>query len=189
LLTRTILTMSLLLGSTSAQTDKAPAALHHRSPQPSWNLKYRSGAPGLRKDQWLKAAFIAGPATNQENVPAITISIDELREIDFEHKAEKESDTMEHTSRSGCGYAKDLIPKESSIRASGTFVAWVTTPGTVRRTAEHLNARYPMRLVWRDGGSNKELVFSVRSCEYASFLANLRWIVGERWKDLEHEFP
>ena len=188
LLTRTILTVSLLLGSTSAQTDKLSAALHRPS-QHSWNLKYRSGAPGLRKDQWLKGAFLPGPAATQENNPAVSISIDELREIDFEHKAEKESASMEHMSRSGCAYAKDLMPKESSTLVPGTFVAWVTSPHSAKRAAEHLNLRYPMRLVWSDGGSRQELVFSVRSCEYASFIANLRSIVGQRWKDLEHEFP
>lgn len=161
----------------------------HRFPQRNWNLKYGSGSLGLKRGQWLKAAFIGGSGTSQGDNPTVTISTDELREVYFKPKAEKESDSMEHMARSGCGYAKELTPKSNPAQSPRIFVAWLVSPGTVKRGAEHLNERYPIRLVWNDAGTEKELLFSVRSCEYASFLANLRWAVGQRWKDIEHDFP
>lgn len=167
----------------------AEGAHSYRFPQLNWTLKYSTGSLGLKRGQWLKAAFASGPGTNQGNSPAVTISTDELRKVYFEPKAEEASDKMEHMARSGCAYAKELTPKSNLPQSPGTFVAWVVSPGTARRAAEHLNERYPIRFVWNDSGSEKELVFSVRSCEYASFLANLRWVVGPRWKDIEHEFP
>jgi hypothetical protein len=164
-------------------------ARKQRFPEPNWDLKYNSGSLGLKKEQWLKAALIVGPIPEALNNPAITISINDLREISFNPRAERDSDTMQHMSRSGCGYAKDLMPKQNPAHRPDAFVAWVTSPGAMRRTAEHLNARYPVRFAWSDGGANQELVFSVNSCEYASFLANLRWFADQRWKDIERKFP
>lgn len=160
-----------------------------RFPKPNWDLKYNSGSLELKKEQWLKAAFMAGSTHEAGNNPAITISIDDLREVHFNPRNERDSDIMQHMSRSGCGYAKDLMPKNSYANPPEKFVAWVTSPGAMRRTAEHLNARYPVEFIWIDRGNDRQIIFSVNSCEYASFLANLRWFAGQRWKDIEHEFP
>lgn len=184
--------LALLISPTCA-TPKPHAALiaeggNPQFPQPNWNLKYSSGPLGLKKDQWLKAAFVSGPAPSQAN-PWLTIPVGDLRKVYFQPKAERDSDKMEHMSRSGCSYAQNLMPKSNLARPPETFMAWVIAPNTLRRAAEHLNERYPVRFVWNDNGTEKELAFSVRSCEYESFLANLRWVVGQRWKDIEHEFP
>jgi hypothetical protein len=157
-----------------------------RLPQPNWGLQYNSGSLGLKKNQWLKAAFSSGQISGSKD-PSLAIRVDYLREIYFDPKAEKDSDAMQHMARSGCAYARDLMPKENDASFPETFVVWPISPGAMRRATEHLNARYPVRFVWKDGNTEKELSFSINSCEYASFLANLRWAAGQRWKKMEHE--
>ncbi len=157
-----------------------------RLPQPNWVLQYNSGPLGLKKNQWLRAAFSSGQLSGSKD-PSLAIRVDHLREIYFDPKAEKNSDTMQHMTRSGCDYAKDLMPKENDASPPETFVVWQISLGAMRRATEHLNARYPVRFVWKDGDAEKELSFSINSCEYASFLANLRWAAGQRWKEMEHE--
>jgi hypothetical protein len=158
-------------------------------PQPNWDLKYRSGSLALKKDQWFKAAFISGPVPEQPPNPALVISADQVRGIYFDPKAQKDSDTVQHMPRSGCGYAKDLMPKDKSASPPDLFVAWRISPGTIARTAGHLNAQYPVRLVWNDNNVEKEALFNVQYCDYASFIANLRWFAGPRWKDVGQEIP
>ena len=155
-------------------------------PQPNWVLEYSSGSLGLKKNQWLKAAFSSGQVSGSKE-PSLAIRVDQLREIYFDPKAEKDSAAAEHRVRSGCAYAKDLMPKENGASPPETFMVWPISLGAMKRASEHLNARYPVRFVWKDGDTKKELSFSLNSCEYASFLANLRWAAGQRWKEMEHE--
>jgi hypothetical protein len=157
-------------------------------PKANWAVKYSSGSLALKKDQWLKAAFMSRAEANPSKSPAVVVAIDDLREVSFNAAAEKDSDTMQRLSRSGCGSAKGLMPKDTSAHPPEMFAAWITSPGAVKRAAEHLSSRYQVRFLWNDGGVEKELVFTVNSCEYASFLANLRWSAGQRWKDLERKF-
>lgn len=160
-----------------------------RFPKPNWDVKYNSGSLELKKEQWLKAAFIAGSIPETGSNPAITISIDDLKEVHFNPRDERDSNTMQNMPRSGCGHAKYLMPKDSHAHPPEKFVVWVRSPGEMRRTAEHLDARYRVEFIWDDRGNNRQLMFSVDSCEYASFLANLRWFAGQRWKDIERELP
>jgi hypothetical protein len=156
-------------------------------PQPHWDLKYRSGSLQFKKDEWLKGAFLTGAAGSKQTNPMIEISRDEVRAIYFEPKAQKDSDAVQRTPRSGCYQAHYLMPKDDSARGPDVFVVWASSPGRMTRAAERLNARYPVRLVWSDNGVEKELVMTVNHCEYASFLANLRWFAGERWQEIGRE--
>ena len=156
--------------------------------QPVWDLKYRSGSLQLKTDQWLKAAFMSAPAAEKQTNPAITLSIDQVRAIYFNQKAEKDSDTMQHMSRSGCGYAKSLMPQDTSASAEA-FVAWKESPGAITRVGGRMHTQYPVKLIWNNQGVEKEALLNVQNCEYASFVANLRRFAGQRWKDLGREFP
>ena len=106
--------------------------------------------------------------------------VDQLRAIYFDPKAEKDSDLAQRMPRSGCGHAKSLMPKDDSVPRPEAFVAWVSSPGRISRAVEHLSIRHAVRLVWSDGGTEKELVLTVNLCEYASFIANLRRFAGQR---------
>jgi len=159
----------------------------HTFPRPNWDLKYRSGSFHLKKDKWLKGAFLtnADKGTN----PMVAISRDEVRAIYFDPKAQKDSDVVQRMPRSGCYQASSLMPKDDAAPGPEMFAVWVVSPGPMARAAEHLNSRYPVRLVWSDSGIEKEFVITVNYCEYASFLANLRWFAGQRWQEIGREFP
>ncbi len=158
-------------------------------PRPHWDLKYRSGSVQAKKDEWLKAAFLTDEAEGEKMMPFVAIPRDEVRAIYFNPTAQKQSDVIQRMPRSGCYQAHYLMPKTESAPGPTLFVAWAASPGRLTRAAERLNERYPVRLVWVDNSVEKEIVFTVSYCEYASFLANLHWFAGERWKDLSREFP
>jgi hypothetical protein len=81
------------------------------------------------------------------------------------------------------------MPKDDPAPSSMVFLVWMESPGPISRAAEHLNARYPVKFTWNDAGTERELMLSVNYCEYASFLANVRWFVGSRWREIGREFP
>ncbi len=154
-------------------------------PHPHWDLKYRSGSFPLKKEQWLKSAFVTDVAADKQTNPIIAIARDQVRAIYFNPKAQKDSDIIQRMPRSGCFQAKKLMPADESAPGPQLFAAWVASPETISRAAEHLNARYPVRLLWSDNGIEKELAITVNYCEYASFVANLRWLppsAGRRLK-------
>ena len=157
-------------------------------PRPTWDLKYRSGSFRLKKDKWLKGAFLTDGTGNKLTNPMVAISRDEVRAIYFNPKAQKDSDVVQRMPRSGCYQAHYLMPIEESAPGPNMFVVWAASPGPMTRAAEHLNARYPVRFVWSDNGVEEELVITVDYCEYASFLANLRWFAGQRWQEIGREF-
>jgi hypothetical protein len=157
-------------------------------PSAAWELKYRSGSLQLRKDQWLKARFLATDAEDNPIHAALLISRDQLNAIYFYAKAQRDSDVVQRMPRSGCYQAHYLMPKDESAPGPEMFAVWAESPGRIARVAERLNARYRVRLTWNSNGVEKELEFSVQYCEYASFLANLRWFAADRWKDLAREF-
>ena len=158
-------------------------------PQPIWDLKYRSGVFPLPREQWFKAGFLMTEAEEKPANPIAEISRDWLVAVYFNSKVQKDSDVVQRMPRSGCYAAKSLMPKDESAPPLGLFIAWPAAPGPVARAAEHLNARYPVRFVWNQGGAEKDMVFTVNYCEYASFLANVRWFAGPRWPDIGREFP
>jgi hypothetical protein len=174
--------LMLPLALSGADKPKPPAA------RPSWNLRYKSGSLQVKKEQWLKGAFVAG-AGEQTETPVARISRDQLRSIYFDARAEKDSYLMQDMSRSGCAYARTRMPKDDSLPAPQMFITWLASPGPLSRAVEHLNARYPVRFVWSDSGIEKELLLTVNDCEYASFIATLRRFAGQRWQEVGREFP
>jgi hypothetical protein len=175
----------LLSGFAAAQRHMvmANAADKKISTSPTWELKYKSGSLTLQKEQWLKGEF-AKEATEKSMNPLVVVSRDQVRSISFDAKAEKNSRLLEGMPRSGCHGAKSLMPKSGSAPGPELFVIWVSTPGKMARAAEHLGARYPVRFAWSENGIDQELVLTVDYCEYAAFMANLRWFVGQRWKEI-----
>lgn len=176
----------LLSGFAAAQTHTLMAnAADKKSPAtPSWELKYRSGSLTLKKEQWLKGEFVREGAAEKPTNSLVVISRDQLRSIYFDARAEKNSNLLQGMPRSGCHAAKSLMPKSDSAFAPELFVIWVGSPGKLARAAERVNTRYPVRFVWSDTGVDKELVVTVDYCEYAAFVANLRWFAGQRWKEI-----
>ena len=168
-----------------------PTSVSHKqsSPRPTWNLKYKSGSFQLRNGQWLKAAFVSNVPVAGHASTMVSILSDQVRAIYFDPKAEKDSDVAQRMPRSGCAYARDRMPERGSVAASATLTLWTASPGPVLRTAERLNQRHPVRIVWSENGTDKELILTVNHCEYASFAANLHWFVGQRWHDIERAFP
>lgn len=151
---------------------------------PSWELKYKSGSLTLQKKQWLKGRFVKEGSAEKPTNSLVVISRDQVRSISFDAKAEKNSSLLKGMPRSGCYAAKSLMPKGDSASSPELFVIWVSAPGKMARAAEHLNARYPVRFVWSDNEVEKELTVTVDYCEYAAFLANVRWFVGQRWTEV-----
>ncbi|HWC16044.1 MAG TPA: hypothetical protein VG498_03490 [Terriglobales bacterium] len=182
------------------------AVAHKKSaPRPNWDMKYKSGSFKLQEGQWLKGAF-ASAETSHPATPSTPISVDELRETYkditpivaitpdqlraayFDSRAEKDSKIVQRMTRSGCHYAESLMPKDQAAAAPQLFVAWLFTPGRISRAVEHLSGRHLVQLVWTDNGAQNEIIFTVNHCEYASFLANLRWFAGQRWQEIGHRF-
>lgn len=157
-------------------------------PQPNWGLRYRSGPLPLKEDQWLKGAFLADSPAEAKN-PMMTIAKDQVRAIYFDAKAQRSSDVVQRMPRSACYAASSLMPQEGSAPGPEIFAAWVASRGPIKPAAERLDQRYPVRFVWNDNGTEKELVLTVNYCEYASFVANLRWFAGTSGGEIVREFP
>jgi hypothetical protein len=170
-----------------AQVDAADN--HKPSAQPAWNLKYKSGSFQLRKEQWLKGTFVAGAMAEKQRNAIVVIPTDGVRAVYFDPRAQNDSELLEHMPRSGCAYAESLMPKDDAAPSSLVFLVWMESPRPISRAAEHLNARYPVKFTWNDAGSEREIMLSVNYCEYASFLANVRWFVGSRWREIGKELP
>jgi hypothetical protein len=128
-----------------------------------------------------------GGVDKQTN-PIFTISRDQMRAINFNPKTLKDSDLVQRMPRSGCYQAHYLMPRNESAPGPKTFAAWLESRERVVGAAERLNARYPVKFVWSENGSDKALVLTVNYCEYASFVANLRWFAGPRWHEIGREF-
>jgi len=181
---------ALLVLATRLSSSEHPAGAPKQVfPRPAWDLKYRSGSLQLKKEQWLKASFVRNGASEIQTHPIVVISRDQVRAIYINSKALKESDVAQRMPRSGCYQDRSLMPKDDSASGPDVFLAWVASPGLISRTAGRLNARYPVRIVWSENDSEKELAFAVSYCEYASFVANLRWFAGQRWQEIGREFP
>jgi len=160
-------------------------AYKQSSSLPIWNLKYKSGSFQLRNDQWLKATFVADGSGAKDTTPVISISPGQIRTISFDPKARKQSEIAERMSRSGCAYALGRLPNGDSAPPSEGFIIWAASPRLVPRAAERLNERHPIGIAWSEDGSEREVTITVNHCEYAAFLANLQWFVGQRWPEVE----
>jgi hypothetical protein len=168
-------------------------------------VRYKSGSFKLKDGQWLKSSFVPAEASRKIGSPGSTVSVQELRDtfnqaapiltitqdrlqaVYFNSKAEKDSDLMQRMPRTGCHYAEALMPKGQTVASPQLLMAWLVTRGRISRAVEHLTGRHPVQLVWTDGGSQNEIVFTINACEYASFVASLRWFAGQRWQEIGHE--
>jgi hypothetical protein len=154
-------------------------------PQPNWMVKYISGSLGLKSDQWLRIAFVPRLASAQIANASLNVPADQLVAVEFNAKTEKESDLLQ-APRSGCSYARSMMPDTTKSRP-GVLIVMPISPGPVSRLAESLRSKHPVRFVWNEAGEHKSMIVTVNDCEYESFIANLRWVVGARWQEIGHE--
>lgn len=155
-------------------------------PKPNWQVKYQSGSLGLKRGTWLKIAFVADERA-QTSIGLVTVSQEHILAVRFSAKAEKDSDLLEGMQRSGCAYARSMMPNAVAQPRRHALLVTPVSPGAVSRFAEKLNRRHSVYLVWNDGGTEQFVVLAVNDCEYASFLGNLRELLGARWKTVARE--
>ena len=60
------------------------------------------------------------------------------------------------------------------------FIATKATPGRAC-LADDLIRHHPVHIVWTEKGKQEQLTVRINDCEYESFIANLRWLLGTRW--------
>lgn len=154
-------------------------------PKANWQVKYQSGSLGVKKGTWLRIAFVADERA-QTGTNLVIVLQEHITAVRFSAKAEEDSELLEGRQRSGCAYARSMMPKTAQPRQHALLVA-PASPGAVSRFAEKLNRRHSVRLVWNDGGTEQFVVLAVNDCEYASLLANLRKLLGARWQDVGGE--
>ena len=155
-------------------------------PKPNWQVKYLSGSLGLKRGTWLRVAFGA-EQRSQTGIDLVTVSQEHITAVRFSAKAEQESELLEGMQRSGCAYARSMMPKPTAQRWPQTLFIALASPGPISRFTERLNRRHYVRLVWDDRGTEQSAVLGVNDCEYASFLANLRELLGARWRAHEEK--
>ena len=159
-----------------------------------WDVRYQSGSVHYGPGMWLRVSFNTKPQTNSsedtKQLPSRTpeaiveLTSPQLVAVFFNPKAEKSSQVMQLMSRSGCGYAKALMPKEGQSTESQQFIGSPTTRGAFARAMERLNHRNSVRLLWMDSGARNDVTLMVNDCEYASFIASLRRFAGARWQEV-----
>ena len=154
----------------------------------SWLVKYKSGALGLKTGQWIRISFVPHAAAQTATTPVVGITSDQLRIIYFSSKAERHSNLLQSMSRSGCAYARSQMPKTSARPDSELLLAHLATPGLISRTFDHPDSVSSVRFVWNDQSRLVDLFVTVNDCEYASFLANVRWFAGSHSPNVLREF-
>lgn len=157
-----------------------------KSPKLTFNVEYRSGSLNLKPGTWLKVALVTTESYQGTTKP-IVVQSEQVTSVQFNTKAEKDSLLLEQMPRSGCAYARSLIPRPDSQPQARVLVFAEASPGAISRFAERLNRRHAIRLVWNDNGSEKTLLLAASDCEYAALLANLRPFLGYRWQKVAAE--
>lgn len=180
----------------SAESSQSPDSATARSaaqrvgdkqsvPRPRWIVKYDSGSTALSPGQWLMISFSAKAGLAGIATPLVTVPADALVRVEFSAKTEKAAELMQGP-RSGCSYALKLIPDTSRAKPE-IAVAAVVSLGSFSRFMESLNRKHSVRFVWTEEGQQRSLVVQVTDCEYQSFMANVRWLVGARWPEVSHD--
>src|SRR5215831_9854026 len=154
-------------------------------PQPNWMVKYVAGSIGLKSNQWLRIDILLPLESGQITNPSVLVPVEHLIAVEFSARTERESALLQGP-RSGCSYAPSMMPDTTKGRPA-VLVATRISPGPLDRWAESLRSKHSVRFVWRDAGEQKSMTVSVHDCEYQSFIANVRWIVGARWKEIRRE--
>ncbi len=165
-----------------AQSSGTAAKAKQSFPRPNWMVKYTSGSLGLKTDQWLRIAFVSRITSAQIANPSVNVPADQLVAIEFNPKTEKESPLLQGP-RSGCSYARSMMPDTSKSRPEIVAAAAIT-PGPVSRLFERLRPKHPVRFVWNEEGEQKSMAVKVNDCEYQSFIGNIRWMVDARWQEI-----
>jgi hypothetical protein len=167
------------------QTARTSGNARQSFPRPNWTAQYVSGSLGLKSEQWLKVAFVSRLASGDIAAVSISVPADQLVAFEYSAKTEKDSELLQKP-RSGCSYARSMMPDMSKSRPE-VMVVTVITPGPVSRLAERLRPKHPVRFVWQEAGKQKLMLAKVNDCEYQSFIANVRWIARARWQEIGHE--
>jgi hypothetical protein len=181
--------MGLVIALAAAYSSVLVAAdeTHEALPKPNWQVKYQSGSFGFKKGTWLRIAFVADEHA-QRGIDLVTVPREHITAIRFSAKVEKDSELLEGMQRSGCAYARSMLPQSvAGPRQENALLIARASPGVVSRAAEKLNRRHSVRLVWNDRGTEQFAVLAINDCEYAAFLSNLRELLGARWQSVQGE--
>jgi hypothetical protein len=148
-------------------------------PKPHWTVKYLAGSLHLETDSWLTIAFAPQGTAQGRNNLFITVLADQIVSVEYSAKAERDSDRIQGP-RSGCGYARTMMPDLAKSRPDA-LIAAKSTPGRASRFADVLIRHHPVHIVWTEDGKQERMTVRINDCEYESFIANLRWLLGARW--------
>lgn len=162
------------------RTEAATAAKGSMS-EPFWTVKYVSGSLHPDAGSWLRIAFAPRGVTSLTKNLLITVHADQIVSVEYSAKAEKDSDLMQ-TPRSGCGYARSMMPDLAKSRPDD-LIATTATPGRASRFADALIHHDPVHIVWTEEGRQEQITMRINDCEYESFVENLRWLMGTRWAE------
>ena len=165
----------------SLPTDTTIAA-KEAMPKPNWTVKYLAGSLNLDKDAWLRIAFAPQSATSRKNDLSIAVHADQIVSVEYSSKAERDSDLIQGP-RSGCGYARSVLPDMSESRPED-MIATTVTPGPASRFAERLIGHHAVHIFWIEEGKQQQVSVSINNCEYESLIANIRWFLGVRWSEV-----
>lgn len=168
----------LIVCSSTLNGDKTPNSF----PRPRWEVRQESGSLGLDEGSWLRVAFATGEVREGDPPLLVKVSPDQVTRVRFNARAEKDSDLLERMNRSGCSYARSMVPKPQSQQQA--LIIALESPGAFSKLTEKITRRNSMRLVWNEDATERFVVLRVDRCEYAAFLANLRRFLGTRWQSV-----
>ena len=169
---------------TPLPTDPATAA-KEAMPKPNWTVKYLAGSLNLDRNAWLRIAFALQSATSRKNDLSIAVHADQIVSVEYSSKAEKVSDLIQGP-RSGCGYARSMLPDMSESRPED-MIATTVTPGPASRFAEKLIGHHAVHIFWIEDGKQQQVSVNIDNCEYESLIANIRWFLGVRWSEVARD--
>jgi hypothetical protein len=155
-------------------------------PNPNWRVKYESGPLGIKPGTWLIITFLSPVQRVSLETPLSTIPLGQITTVNFSAKAKRNSELLQGMTRSGCAYARSMMPKTPAQTELGALVVSKKSPGPLSQLVEKLNQRHSVRLDWK-GDVASSLEVRVNECEYASFLATLRQLLGPRWREVVAE--
>jgi hypothetical protein len=70
----------------------------------------------------------------------------------------------------------------------GDLIVSKEPPNRISRIAEWLSIRHPVHFVWNAADGEESMTLDVDDCEYESFIANTRWLLGARWQKVVRNF-
>jgi hypothetical protein len=183
---RAALTFICIMLSAGIAVCQQPANVTAESmSKPSWTVRYLAGSLTLDTDAWLRITFAQQSAILGKSDLFITVRADQIVSIDFSAKVERDSDRIQGP-RSGCSYARSMMPDKSKSRPED-MIATKVTPGRASRMAEKFIRHHPVHIIWIEEGKQQQVSVSINDCEYESLIANLRWLLGARWGEVARD--